>query len=229
MCEVPVGGRNAFPQNERVRQFDAVLFDFGGVFLPSPFEVVYRAASQFGAPPETVLATCFGSYDQDTDHPWHRLERGEITAEEALSGIAALGKESGFDIDPIAVLSGAMGTGNIIREDVVNAAREMKALGLKTAVVTNNIREYGPQWRKMLPLDEIFDTVVDSCEEGIRKPNPQIFELTLNPLGDVPPERAVFLDDAPGNITAASALGMHAILVRSDHLPALAELRELVA
>ena len=206
-----------------------MLFDFGGVFLPSPFEVLYKAASKFGVPPETVLMTCFGSYDQDTDHPWHRLERGEVSAEEALAGIAALGKESGFDIDPIAVLGSAIGTGDIVRDDVVTAVRDVKALGLKTAVVTNNIREYGPKWRKLLPLDEIFDVVVDSSEEGIRKPDRRIFELTLDRLGDVPAERAIFLDDAPGNVAAATGLGMRAILVRSNHEPALAELRTLVA
>jgi epoxide hydrolase-like predicted phosphatase len=210
-------------------RFDAVLFDFGGVFLPSPFEVLYEAASKFGVPPQTVLATCFGSYDQDTDHPWHRLERGEVTAQVALAGIATLATESGFDIDPIAVLAGAIGTGDIVREDVVAVAREMKALGLKTAVVTNNIKEYGPKWRALLPLDEIFDVVVDSSEEGVRKPDRRIFELTLQRLGDVPPERAIFLDDAPGNVAAAANLGMHAIRVGSDHLPALTELRALVA
>jgi putative hydrolase of the HAD superfamily len=212
-----------------VRRFDAVLFDFGGVFLPSPFEVLYKAASGFGVSPQTVLVTCFGSYDQDTDHPWHQLERGEVTTEQALAGIAAIAKESGFDIDPIAVLRGALGTEAIVRDDVVAAAREVRALGLKSAIVTNNIKEYGTQWRAMLPLDDIFDTVVDSCEEGIRKPDPRIFELALTRLGGVSPERAVFLDDAPGNVAAAAQLGMHAIQVNTDHLPALAELRALVA
>jgi len=214
-------------QNAVVR-FDAVLFDFGGVFLPSPFEVLYQAASEYGVPPETVLATCFGSYDQDTDHPWHRLERGEVTAEQALAGIAALGKESGLDIDPIAVLASAMGSGNLVRDDVVQAARDVKALGLKTAIVTNNIKEYGAKWRALLPLDEIFDVVVDSCEEGVRKPDRRIFELTLHRLGDIPPERAVFLDDAPGNVAAAAKLGLHAIRVAGDHLPALTELRTVL-
>ena len=215
------------PQNASVR-FDAVLFDFGGVFLPSPFEVLHAAASRFGVPADIVLATCFGRYDRDTDHPWHRLERGEIPVEEALAGITALAKESGFDIDPIAVLGSAIGTGDIVRDDVVAAAREVKVRGLRTAVVTNNIKEFGPQWRALLPLDEIFDVVVDSCEEGVRKPDPRIFEVTLQRLGDVPPERAIFLDDAPGNVAAAAKLGMHAIQVRSDHLPALRELRDLV-
>jgi len=210
-------------------RFDAVLFDFGGVFLPSPFEVLYEAAGKFGLPPQTVLATCFGSYDQDTDHPWHRLERGEVTAQDALAGIATLAKQSGFDIDPIAVLGGAIGTGDIVRGDVVEAAREMKALGLKTAVVTNNIKEYGPKWRALLPLEEIFDVVIDSSEEGVRKPDRRIFEITLERLGNVQPERAIFLDDAPGNVAAAAKLGLHAIRVGSDHLPALTELRSLVA
>jgi putative hydrolase of the HAD superfamily len=209
-------------------RFDAVLFDFGGVFLPSPFEVLHRAASRFGVPAETVLVTCFGRYDEDTDHPWHRLERGEITAAQALAGIAALAKDSGFDIDPIAVLASSVGTGDIVRPDVVAAAHEMKALGLKTAIITNNIKEYGPKWRAMLPLDEIFDVVVDSCEEGVRKPDRRIFELTLRRLGDVRPDRAIFLDDAPGNVAAATKLGLRAIRVASDHLPALAELRALV-
>jgi putative hydrolase of the HAD superfamily len=210
-------------------RFDAVLFDFGGVFLPSPFEFLHRAASRFGLPAETVLVTCFGRYDEDTDHPWHRLERGEITAEQALAGIAALAKDSGFDIDPIAVLAGSVGTGDIVRPDVVATAREMKALGLKTAIITNNVKEYGPKWRAMLPLEEIFDVVVDSCEEGVRKPDRRIFELTLLRLGDVRPERAIFLDDAPGNVAAAAKLGLRAIQVAGDHLPALAELRSLVA
>jgi putative hydrolase of the HAD superfamily len=210
-------------------RFDAVLFDFGGVFLPSPFEVLYDAAGRFGVPPQTVLQTCFGSYDEDTDHPWHRLERGEITAQDALAGIAALAGESGFDIDPIAVLGATMGSGDIVRADVVAAARDMRSLGMKTAVVTNNIKEYGPKWRALLPLEELFDVVVDSCEEGIRKPDPRIYELTLRRLGDVPAGRAIFLDDAPGNVAAAAQLGIHAIRVRSDHLPALRELRDLVA
>jgi epoxide hydrolase-like predicted phosphatase len=210
-------------------RFDAVLFDFGGVFLPSPFDIVYEAARGYGVPPQTVLVTCFGSYDEDTDHPWHRLERGEVTAQEALAGIAALAKESGFDIDPIAILSSSVGPSEIIRHDVVDIVREMRALGLKTAVVTNNIKEYGPTWRALLPLEELFDAVVDSCEEGVRKPDRRIFELALERLGDVEPARAIFLDDAPGIVAAAAGLGLHAIRVRTDHEPALAELRSLVA
>lgn len=207
---------------------DAVLFDFGGVFTPSPFHVLEQAAGDLGLSPELVLATCFGGYDQDTDHPWHRLERGECTVQEALAGIAALAAEAGYDIDPIAVLRRGMGGGKVLRDDVVELVREIRALGLRTAVVTNNIREFSSGWRALLPVDELFDVVVDSCEEGVRKPDPRIYERALERLGGVAPQRAVFVDDAPGNVTAARALGMQAVLVAPDPAEAIAQLRQLV-
>ena len=70
--------------------------------------------------------------------------------------------------------------------------------------------------------------VVDSCEEGIRKPDPRIFMIALDRLGVEFPERAVFLDDFDGNIDAARALGMHGILVTGHPQPAMDELLRLV-
>jgi epoxide hydrolase-like predicted phosphatase len=80
----------------------------------------------------------------------------------------------------------------------------------------------------MIPVDELFEVIVDSSAVGIRKPNLRIYEMTLEQLG-VAPENAVFLDDAPGNIVAARAVGMHAILVEDDHFGAFAELDRLLA
>lgn len=208
--------------------FDAVLFDFGGVFTPSPLHGLRAAAHELGIPPEVAFATVFGGYDQDTDHPWHRLERGEVSIEDAMAAITALGREAGHELDPIAMLMKGFG-GSIIREDVVELAREVRAAGLRTAIVTNNIKEFSDSWRALLPVAELFDLVVDSCEEGVRKPDPRIFSITLERLGGVPPERAVFLDDAPGNVRAAQLLGLHAIEVGVEHAPAVAELRALLA
>jgi epoxide hydrolase-like predicted phosphatase len=205
-----------------------VLFDFGGVLTPSPLHGLRQAALEMGIPPEVAFATVFGGYDEDTDHPWHRLERGEVSVEDALAGIAALAGEAGYDLDPLAMLTSGMG-GSIIREDVVAAVRDVRAAGLRTAIVTNNIREFSDAWRALLPVAELFDLVVDSCEEGIRKPDPRIFHITLERLGGVAPERAVFLDDAPGNVAAARAVGLHAIRVDADHEGAFAELRDLLA
>jgi epoxide hydrolase-like predicted phosphatase len=205
-----------------------VLFDFGGVLTPSPLHGLRQAALEMGIPPEVAFATVFGGYDEDTDHPWHRLERGEVSIEDALAAIASLAADAGYDLDPLAMLTSGMG-GSIIREDVVAAVRDVRAAGLRTAIVTNNVREFSDAWRALLPVAELFDLVVDSCEEGIRKPDPRIFHITLERLGGVAPERAVFLDDAPGNVAAARAVGLHAIRVDADHEGAFAELRDLLA
>ena len=77
-------------------------------------------------------------------------------------------------------------------------------------------------------VDELFDLVVDSCEEGVRKPDPAIFRTALDRLGVADPARAIFLDDFEGNLVAARTLGMRVILVGPDPRPALDELAELL-
>ena len=95
-------------------------------------------------------------------------------------------------------------------------------------MITNNIREYADTWRSMLPVEELFDLVVDSSREGMRKPNPAIFRLTLERLGGLAPERTVFLDDCEGNVKAAGCLGMRTIHVRGDIAETIAELDALL-
>src|SRR5262245_33349644 len=205
----------------------AVLFDFGGVYTTSPFGVFEEAASELGATPERVLDLVFGPYDRDTDHPWHRLERGEISLLAAREAIMALASDAGLAFDPLVILA-RMGRHGGAREVVVAATRRLRARGLRTALVTNNAREFSQGWRAMIPIAELFDAVIDSSEVGMRKPDPAIFALALRELGDIVPEHAVFLDDFPGNIAAARRLGMHGVLVEADPTSALAELERLV-
>jgi putative hydrolase of the HAD superfamily len=111
---------------------------------------------------------------------------------------------------------------------MVEVVRRLRSDGYRTALVTNNVREFGDTWRAMVPLAELFDVVVDSCEVGMRKPNPAIYHHALAALGDVAPERAVFLDDAPGNVDGARRAGLAAILVDDpdEAIEALWELLE---
>src|SRR5882724_4850430 len=83
---------------------DAVLFDFGGVFTPSPFAAIATAAGELGITPEQAIDVCFGSYDEDSDHPWYRLERGEVSVEDARRAIAELAVIAGVTLDPFEVL-----------------------------------------------------------------------------------------------------------------------------
>ena len=206
----------------------AVLFDFGGVFTVSPFETIHAATAEMGVDPEVTLKIVFGRYDRDTDHPWHRLERGEMTMEDYGTEVRGELAAVGIDMDPFDVLR-RVGSGGIIRDDVVDHVRRVREAGHPTALVTNNIAEIRELWQALLPLDELFGAVIDSSEVGVRKPDPKIFELALDAIGGVDPSDTVFLDDYPGNITAAEQLGMTGILVETDHRPAFETLRELLA
>jgi len=204
---------------------EAVLFDFGGVFLDSPFEAVRSFGARSGIGADRIVELVFGRYDADTDHPWHRLERGEVTLEAARQAILDLAVPHRVDLfEALGSLARAA-----VREEMVEVARFARAAGRRTAIVTNNVREFGDSWRAMLPVEELFDAVIDSHQEGLRKPDPRIFELALERLGRVPAAKAVFLDDFPGNVVAAERLGMRGILVGEDWRRAVETLRELLS
>jgi putative hydrolase of the HAD superfamily len=92
--------------------------------------------------------------------------------------------------------------------------RALKDRGYRMAICTNNVREWEPLWRAKLPVDEIFAVVVDSGFVGLRKPEPEIYALTLERLG-VPAHAALFVDDVELNCEAARALGMRTVWFRS--------------
>lgn len=208
-------------------EIDALLIDFGGVFTMSPFDALRSFEDEVDASVDDLLAAVFGDYHRDTDHPWHRLERGEIALTEAQELIALEVASLGVELDLFTVLA-RMGEGGGIREDVVITVREIRSSGVPVVLVTNNVREFGELWRGAVPVDELFDEVVDSSEVGLRKPDARIYELALDRAGSEP-GRTVFLDDFEGNVRAAEALGIQGILVESDHRPAFAELRSRLA
>ncbi len=208
--------------------FDAVLFDFGGVFTESPFEAARKFAASINVSASDMLDTVFGPYDHDSDHPWHRLERGEMPLMEAREEICELGRKQGFDSDPFMVLAALRHAGGP-RQDFLDRVSGIRQSGIRTAIVTNNVLEFRDAWRAMIPVDDLFDVVVDSCEVGFRKPDPRIYLKALELVGNVTPSRAIFLDDYEGNVKAANSLGIRGIVVGTDPAPALAELDRLLA
>lgn len=208
-------------------RIDAVLFDFGGVFTESPFEAARNFAISIGVEPAVMLDTVFGPYDHDSNHPWHRLERGEMALVDAREQILELGRDRGFDADLFRVLA-ALGHSSGPRASFLERARALRERGIASAIVTNNVREFRDAWRAMIPIDDLFDLVVDSCEVGFRKPDPRIFEKTLEMLGGIPARNVLFLDDYEGNVKAARELGVHGIVVAPDPAEALAEYDRLV-
>jgi putative hydrolase of the HAD superfamily len=156
----------------------AVLFDFGGVFTGSPFRAIEAYAARQDVEPAVLMEVVFGSYHVDTDHPWHRCERGELGLLEAFAQITAAAEAQGLRFDA-AELFGSMADDPFDRTIVVELVRDVRARGIRTAVVTNNVREYGDTWKRMIPVDELFDAVIDSCELGVRKPDPAIYLTAL--------------------------------------------------
>jgi epoxide hydrolase-like predicted phosphatase len=211
------------------RSIDAVLFDFGGVFTGSPFHAFMNVGKEIGARPGQIEEIMFGPYHEDTDHTWHRLERGEITLAAAREEIMAEGARHGLVFDPLEILTRLAGGRGGVRTPLVDRVRDLRREGYRTALVTNNVAEFRGAWHSMIPVDEIFDLVIDSSEVGVRKPDPAIYRLTLERLGNVPPERSVFLDDYENNVKAATDLGIHGLLVDDDHIATIAALDRLLA
>jgi putative hydrolase of the HAD superfamily len=104
--------------------------------------------------------------------------------------------------------------------------RGLREKGLRLALLTNNVREWEPYWRPKLPVDELFEVVVDSGFVGMRKPEPGIYELMLERLG-LPGDACAFVDDLEVNVAAAREHGMHGIVFR-DADQAIAELDALL-
>ena len=200
------------------RRIEAFLFDFGGVFTDSPFAAVEDFGRTIGADPNRVSTIVFGSYENDGEHPWHRLERGEIALEAARECILALGRERGLEVDIYQLFArmAGNGAGAGARDALVETVRGLRDAGYRTGIITNNVREFGDGWRALIPVEELFEFVVDSSHVGVRKPDRRIFDLALEQLGRPDPARCVFLDDHPANVAAAQALGMLAIHVGPD-------------
>ncbi len=196
----------------------AVLFDFAGVLTSSPWAAMTAAG---GGSLELIV----GSYDEDGDHPWHQVERGEMAIADWALAVTELGRAQGIEVDftPMQTMLGEM----TVNQQVLDRIRSLRAEGYRVGLVTNNVKEGSATWRALVPVDELFEVVVDSCEVGMRKPNPAIFHHALELLGGVAPHEAVFLDDSPGNVVGAQRAGLHAILV-DDPDVALAELDALL-
>jgi putative hydrolase of the HAD superfamily len=208
-------------------EIDAVIFDFGGVFIESPYPLLEAMGVEMGLKPGQFTEIVFGSLAEDGDHPYHRLERGEIPLQQARDEILQLGQtRCNIDVDIFEFFTRIPGG---VHQQLVDRVRSLKREGYPTAMITNNIREYADTWRALLPVDELFDLVVDSSQVGMRKPDPAIFRLTLDRLGGLAPERTVFLDDSEGNVNAARSLGMQTVHVRDDISRAIAELDTLLA
>jgi epoxide hydrolase-like predicted phosphatase len=198
-----------------------LVCDFGGV-LSTPLEASFRYWSDAsGVALEDLGRALAARAERDGDHPLYRLERGEIAEGDFLAGIA---RDLGGEVD-MSNFADLYFDHLGVNEELLAWLRERHADGLRLAMCTNNVREWEPRWRPMLPVDELFEVVIDSAFVGARKPEARIYEIVLERLG-VRGEECVFLDDFEVNCEGARAAGMRAVHFRSN-AQALPELRQI--
>jgi epoxide hydrolase-like predicted phosphatase len=202
----------------------AIISDFGGVLTSPLFESFAAWQRQSGLSFEALGTAMSRAAEQSGIHPLYELEKGTISEAEFLRMLEA-------ELGPGASLSGMR---DVYFEHLhpnrpmIEFMRDLRARGLRMALLTNNVREWEPQWRAKLPeIDEIFEVVVDSAFVGMRKPDRQIYELTLERLGDVDAAECVFVDDVDVNCDAARELGMQAVHFTSAE-QAVAEVEALL-
>ncbi|MGW8763474.1 HAD family hydrolase [Streptomyces sp. NPDC055815] len=189
----------------------AVVLDYGGV-LTNPLHETFAAfADVVGIPLEQLQAAFAAATGADGRSPMADLETGRCTEEEmVLRVLREVPGSPGLELLGGVPFGELWFRARLVNETLVGRLGELHEEGYLIALLTNNVKEWGPRWRAGLPLDEIFHTVVDSSAEGVRKPDPEIYRRLLDRL-PVPAEECLFVDDLAENCTAAEDLGMTAI------------------
>ncbi len=230
----------------------AVIFDFGGVISSPLFVGIGAFEEAEGYPRGSLLRLMFGEThyigvegravadalagdpdaaeaegEVDDEPDWHLLEKGRLDIKTYFERVVekaptVLGRA--IDMDAYGRFWRTTAPG--VHWMVVHKMRELKEQGLRIGLLTNNVKEFGENWRAMFPIEELCEDVVDSSHVGMRKPERAIYELTCTRLG-IAPGDAVFVDDNADNIVAARDFGMEAVHF-VEPWKALAELDEVL-
>ncbi len=206
--------------------FDAILWDFGGVLTTSPFEAFNRYEHERGIPLDFIRRINATNPD---DNAWARFESSRIGLDDFDGAFLEESTAAGHPIpgrDVLALLSGD------VRPRMVAALNQFKG-HLRNACLTNNVKVgTGPgmatdsaRAERVAEVMTLFDLVVESSVEGVRKPQPQAYELVIQRLG-VDPSRMLFLDDLGINLKPAAKMGMTTVKVLNEE-QALADLARL--
>lgn len=206
--------------------YQAVIFDFGGVFTTSPVENFEVYEKRRGLPERFIG----GVIKSNLNHgAFARFERAEISFEEFDALFSAETRAAGHEIsgrDFVALLDVAL------KPEMVGALRRVKAAGYRTGCITNNFEGLDPVRSERAAKGDaairevfaLFDHVIESSKAGVRKPEPRIYEMMLEALS-APASACIFLDDLGVNLKPAQAMGMRTIRVPfGDVRPAIEEL-----
>jgi putative hydrolase of the HAD superfamily len=183
-------------------RLDGLLVDWGGVLTTNVFASFESFCRREGLDP-SLVRDMFRD-DPEARHTLFALETGELTEPEFEARLAQiLGLREDRAPGLIDRLFGGM------TEDVVMfvAVRSAKAQGVRTGLLSNS---WGVDRYDRSRFPQLFDAVVISGEEGVRKPDRSIYELALERMA-LEARRIVFVDDLVGNLKPARELGMETL------------------
>lgn len=203
-----------------------VICDFGGVLTTPLVEAFAAIQEESGISPGSLAEAMGRLAARDGNHPLFELETGRISEHRFLESLGAeLGRTLGRTVQ-LHGFSRSYFANLHPNQAMIGCMRSLRERGLRMAILTNNVREWEPLWRPMLPVDEIFHHVVDSAFVGMRKPDRAIYELTLERIG-LAPQQCLFVDDVDVNCAAARELGMTTVWFR-DNTQAIPEIEAAV-
>jgi putative hydrolase of the HAD superfamily len=195
----------------------AVISDFGGVLTTPLLGSFVAVQDETGISVESLGRSMQRIAEREGHHPLHELERGRVTEADFLAALAReLAPELGHEpkmhrfselyfkaLDP--------------NQPMIELMGALRDRDYRMALLTNNVREWEPLWRRMLPVEEIFEVIVDSAFVGMRKPDPGIYELTIERIGaGIGASECLFVDDVEDNVATARELGMAAVHFRTN-------------
>jgi len=209
---------------ERGSRIEAVISDFGGVLTTPLIQSFMAFQDRTGISGEVLGKGMQAATEANGENPLFEMERGEITEVAFLDLLTE-------HLEPLLGHPPQMHSFKEIYFEalepnpaMIELMRELKGEGYRMAMLTNNVREWEPWWRPMLPVDEIFETVVDSGFVGCRKPESKIYAIMLERLA-LPAESCLFVDDVKVNCEGAERAGMTAVHFE-DNEQAIAGIRK---
>jgi putative hydrolase of the HAD superfamily len=208
-----------------VSSITTVISDFGGVLTTPLVQSFAAVQDETGIPMEELAHAMSRIEEEDGKHPLYELETGHLSEVDFLAKL-------GDQLEPAIGHRPELHRFSEIyfealhpNPPMIALMREAKSAGHRMGLLTNNVREWEPLWRAMLPVDEIFEAVVDSGFVGLRKPDPEIYRLMLERLDGIPADECLFIDDVDVNCATARELGMSAVHYEHND-QAIPEIRE---
>ena len=195
-------------------RIEAVISDFGGVLTSALADSFVGVLDSSGVSLEELGKAMAAVAARAGSNPLFELETGRLSEAQFMGSLSdELSERRGSRVELAGF--GERYFAHLQPNDrLIDYMRGLRERGYKLAICTNNVREWEARWRAMLPVDEIFDVVVDSAFVGSRKPEPRIYQITLERLG-TPPEAALFVDDVEINCQGARDLGIQAVHFRT--------------